>query len=232
MERFLKKGSSRGDILRLALAIIDKAKHLNLEIVPVWTRRMDPRLLKADAGSKGVDTDTWELPQDVFDELNSCFGPFSIDLFASADTAKCPRFYSRLWHENTLGVNAFAFDWTSEHALIVPPVVLALRAFKKAITTDMSGVFIIPLWEGGKFLPTMLPDGSHMMRGIVEMKLFRTKMQKTNQSHFKSILTDTFQQYIAFKFKGHTNAEWVSEVCKTNCVRILLGGACRICSSI
>ena len=96
--RFLTKGSGKLDILRMTLRGIEKAKGLNVDLVPIWARRSDPRLLKADAGSKGTDTDSWELPADVYADLVIQFGQFTVDLFADHKNAKCEKFYSRNWH--------------------------------------------------------------------------------------------------------------------------------------
>lgn len=39
-------------------------------------------------------TDMWATPQDTFDVLNDMYGPFDLDVCATADNAKCQRFYS------------------------------------------------------------------------------------------------------------------------------------------
>ena len=85
VEKFLSKGSSKPDILHMAVGIIETAKECNLDIVPVWTRRTDPRVLKADCGTKGFNSDDWCLPGDVLEALENRFGCFSIDLFGRSD---------------------------------------------------------------------------------------------------------------------------------------------------
>ena len=194
-------------------------------------RRTDPRLLKADAASKGVDTDTWELPNDVFCLLEKWFGVFSIDLFADFSNTKKERFYSKFWHKSSLGVDALVYSWEGEHALLVPPVSIALKAFKKAIQTKMTGVRVVPLWEGGKFWPLIMPDGSHAVRGVTQIRVFSTKMQKSSCSSSKSIMTDVYQRYLAVSFKGGEHSGWIPQVARKFCVRTLLGGACKLCSN-
>ena len=39
-------------------------------------------------------TDDWATPQGLFDRLNAAFG-FELDVCATPDNAKCPRFYTR-----------------------------------------------------------------------------------------------------------------------------------------
>ena len=151
-------------------------------IQPVWTRRSDPMLLKADAGSKGLDTDEWALPDDVYQMLLKYWGEFSIDLFANGENARSERFYSRYWDEKGLGIDAFSFDWTDEKALIVPPVSISLRALKKATSTRMEVVFIVPLWPHAKFWVHLMPDGRHTTENVTEIKVFYTCLLYTSPS--------------------------------------------------
>lgn len=60
---------------------------------------LDAALARVGNGCKQLDvhyssaTDRWETPQGVFDVLDDEFG-FTLDVCATADDAKCPRFYS------------------------------------------------------------------------------------------------------------------------------------------
>jgi len=40
-------------------------------------------------------TDMWATPQDTFDALAAEFGPFDLDVCATPENAKCPRYYTR-----------------------------------------------------------------------------------------------------------------------------------------
>lgn len=40
-------------------------------------------------------TDMWSTPQDTFDALAAEFGPFDLDVCATPENAKCPRYYTR-----------------------------------------------------------------------------------------------------------------------------------------
>ena len=56
---------------------------------------------ECDRGGNGMDvhfsskTDMWSTPQDTFDALAAEFGPFDIDVCATPENAKCPRYYTR-----------------------------------------------------------------------------------------------------------------------------------------
>ena len=40
-------------------------------------------------------TDNWPTPQDFFDRVNALYGPLELDVCASSENAKCPRYYTR-----------------------------------------------------------------------------------------------------------------------------------------
>lgn len=40
-------------------------------------------------------TDLWATPQDFFDKCNAEFGPFNLDVCASPENAKAPRYFTR-----------------------------------------------------------------------------------------------------------------------------------------
>ena len=58
-------------------------------------------------------TSEWETPQDVFDALNGEFG-FTLDPCATADNAKCVRFY-------TIEDDGLSRDWSGEVVFMNPP---------------------------------------------------------------------------------------------------------------
>jgi phage N-6-adenine-methyltransferase len=40
-------------------------------------------------------TDNWTTPQDFFDRMNRKYGPFDLDVCASSNNAKCPKFFTK-----------------------------------------------------------------------------------------------------------------------------------------
>jgi hypothetical protein len=145
VEKMLAKGSGKLRIMKLVLDILKRGRLLRLDLQPVWVSRDNPFLLKADAISKGVDTDNWEVSKSDYDQPNAFLGPSYIDLFATCDNAKAARFYSRSWEIGTLGVDTFAQNWHVECAYVAPPVSLVMQTIRKIAITAMSGVLIIPL---------------------------------------------------------------------------------------
>lgn len=64
--------------------------------------------VEADRASRISNIDTeWELSQAAFDQINTLFGPFSVDLFASRLNNKCKRFFSRFPDPEAESIDAF-----------------------------------------------------------------------------------------------------------------------------
>jgi hypothetical protein len=127
----LAKGSGKLRIMKLVLDILKRGRALLLDLHPVWVSRDNPFLLKADAISKGIDTDNWEVSRANYVHLNALFGPFLINLFATCDNARATRFYSRSWEMGTQGVDSFAQNWHRECAYVAPPVSLVMQTICK-----------------------------------------------------------------------------------------------------
>jgi hypothetical protein len=56
-----RRGSGDLTLMRLALQVLELALRLNLDLNPIWVSRADPRLQKADAMTKHVNTDDWSV---------------------------------------------------------------------------------------------------------------------------------------------------------------------------
>ena len=76
----------------------------------------------ADSFSTAIDFDDWSVNTDFFAYISSLFGPFTVVMFASPDSAKCARFYSKFWCPGVEGVDAFSVDWAGENNWLVPPI--------------------------------------------------------------------------------------------------------------
>jgi hypothetical protein len=70
--------------MRQALQILELARGLNLDLQPVWVSPAEPRLQKADALSKHINSDVWSVHWDAFEFLRQTVAEFMVDLFASA----------------------------------------------------------------------------------------------------------------------------------------------------
>ena len=59
-------------------------------------------------------TEDWETPQHIFDMLNEELGPFTLDVCASSENAKCERYFTK-------GQNGLIQDWGGNTCWMNPP---------------------------------------------------------------------------------------------------------------
>ena len=84
----------------------------------------------------------WETPQDFFDALNAEFG-FTIDVCASAENAKCPRYWTK--YGNTLDYDL----WSKEICWMNPPYDRDIwKWVQKAWTEAQKGATVVALIQG------------------------------------------------------------------------------------
>ena len=93
---------------------------VNVSIEIEWVPR--PLNEYADSLSRVIHFDDWSVSTSFFAYISSLFDPFTVDRFASPDTAKCARFYSKFWCPGAEGVDTFSVDWAGENNWMVPPV--------------------------------------------------------------------------------------------------------------
>jgi hypothetical protein len=149
----IKKGSMKKDLNNVALDIYALCIQHGIHLLVDWVPRNQNQL--ADDLSKQPDWDDWGIHTRIFRFLNSTYGPFTIDVYASNVTKKLPRFYSKYWCGGTLGVDGLAFDWGGE----VCWCIIHARA------CSAKGVLVIPKWKSALFWP-LVNDGTQWVPGF------------------------------------------------------------------
>jgi hypothetical protein len=145
------KGSRKPETQEWAFKIALLASELGTQIIPVHLRREDPRIQKADEGSKGLNTDNWSIDAFSFDQLNQVYN-FDFDVFASFGNAKVPRFCSLFYHESAQAVEAFSLSWSQLGMLwVCPPVSLLIQVYHKICSSVCKGVLVLPMWKTASF---------------------------------------------------------------------------------
>jgi hypothetical protein len=231
VEKMLQKGSGKLRIIKLVLDIMRIGRLLLLDLQLIWVSRDNPFLLKADAISKGIDTDNWEITGDDVAHLSALFGPFTVDLFATRQNAKCERFYSRSWEEGSAGVDAFAWDWAGECIYAAPPVTLVLRLIRKAAASACSGVLIIPLWKNAKFWTFCFRDGAHLNSMFESVQIVRMHTLSWELSK-KDLIGGKEMQFLVFKIGVERGAQALESLPgKGRCFKHLFGRDCKVCGA-
>ena len=102
----------------------------------------------ADSASRTCyDTETeWQLDPNVFKMLETCFGPFGADLFASRLNTQCPVFFSWRPDPNATAIDALAHPWPDTTNYAFPPFSIINRLLQKVEMEEATLLLIAPLW--------------------------------------------------------------------------------------
>jgi len=103
--KIVEVGSMNLFLHTLAIKIFEFCARFNIELSIEWIPRTMNQ--KADVISKMVDTDDWQLLPEFFSTLESIWGPYSVDCFATYYNNKVSKFFSRFWNPGSSGIDAF-----------------------------------------------------------------------------------------------------------------------------
>jgi phage N-6-adenine-methyltransferase len=83
-------------------------------------------------------SDDWPTPQDFFDKINAQYGPLELDVCASSENTKCPRYYTQ--HDDGL-----AQPWTGR-CWMNPPYGRTIGLWmRKAYEESLRGALVVCL---------------------------------------------------------------------------------------
>jgi len=156
--RIVQHGSGKPALQAETLAIFSICMGNHIRMEPEWVPREQNQL--ADYYSRLVDSDDYMLNPNIFDWLNSFWGPYTIDRFASAHNSQLVRFNSRFWTPGSEAVDTFTCDWSGENNWWFPPVYLVPRVIRHAQITKAFGTLIVPQWLSAPFWLLLFPNGS------------------------------------------------------------------------
>lgn len=91
---------------------------INLDIQ--WIARTENQ--QADYLSRLIDPDDWHISAELCQCLEDRWKPHSVYCFSNYYNTKLPRFFSRFWNPNTVGIDFFIQSLKEENCLVVPPV--------------------------------------------------------------------------------------------------------------
>ncbi len=103
----------------------------------------------ADQLSRQSSKYDWAIDPVVMAKLQSLWGNFTIDRFASMHTAQVEHYNSFFWDPGTTGVDALAqVDWQDHFNFVNPPIFLLSRIIQKIIVSRAEAVVVAPRLRG------------------------------------------------------------------------------------
>ena len=164
--RIIWHGSSKSALQVEALAIFSICVRNHIRMEPEWVPREQNQL--ADYYSRLVDFDDYQLNPAIFVWLNSIWGPYTVDRFASAHNTQLARFNSRFAAPGSEAIDTFTCNWNGENNWWFPPVCLVPRVIRHAQTSEAVGTLIVPQWLSAPFWPLLFPNGWDPAEYVVE----------------------------------------------------------------
>ena len=140
----LREKTSRSAIIMKLLRRLWRVVDMNnIDLEVVYVRSEDNI---SDGPSRTKDYEDWQLSPSVFEHYRREHG-YTIDLFASENTALLPRFCSADLCPGTLRADAFSWPWAGEISWINPPWSQLDRVVQMLTECDSaSATVVVPWW--------------------------------------------------------------------------------------
>ena len=173
-------GSMRPRLQDLAMDIWDMTKQYNIKLEMDWQPRDTEVVRFADQMSKDMDFSDFYICKEDFSVLQSEFGPFAGDYFASSFTCRMVPFFSRFMCEGSSGVDAFSVSWREGRGYFHPPVHRIVDTVRYAREQRAEGIMVVPYWDGSAFWAFLRDEVGVRMRKrfrpfLVAPKYFRNR---------------------------------------------------------
>lgn len=107
--------------------------------------------------------------------LDSWWGPFTVDRFASDLNAQLPRFNSRWWCPGTSGVNCFLQDWKGENNWVNPDFSLIRETILHMKICEAKGCLILPFWPSRPWWSMLFVGEDKFAPGVLHVYHFPRK---------------------------------------------------------
>ena len=82
-----------------------------------------------------------------------------LDCFASYKNRRVPRFYSKYFNLDSLGVDSLAFSWVDETCWLVPPVSLVKKVIIHVCLCRCRGILVVPYWPSAHYWLLLVERG-------------------------------------------------------------------------
>ena len=130
---------------------LDHQVHLTAEYLPGVKNKIayeESRVIK--------DLWNWMIHPQVFDQINTRWGPLEVDMFASRLTHQVLKFFSWGLDPAAEAVNAFNQDWSQFVGYANPPWCLILSVLAKIRRDRAKVILVAPVWSTQPWYPLIL----------------------------------------------------------------------------
>jgi hypothetical protein len=168
--RVVEFGSTKKDCHVVAKRIAELVEHFDINEIVLW-----------DCLSKDFDLYEYRIREDSFRELESEFGPWDIDWFASDWSKRLDRFASRYWTVGSEITDVFSQKWAEDEGFFHPPVSGLFLVMEKVEKYGARGVIVMPDWPRSEADSIMRQAGEMvMLKGVMEVIFESPEWRKDN----------------------------------------------------
>ena len=166
----IAQGSRNRKLQPLIMEAKLSCRKYNIIVEPIWISRDDERIKFADIGSRDFHADDISVDFATFKDAERLFGQFTVDGFASADNARCIKFFSRFDVPGNSGMDFFLQTLKPEdNHWLFPPVGVLCQTVCHLANQRVSGVVLVPVWPRSSFFSFFFPDGKHLAVWVSEV---------------------------------------------------------------
>ena len=145
VQNLLKGGGPKPDLCELVKAIWTECLSLNSDAGAEWIAREENEL--ADQLSKFRERADWSLHPDLFFQLDTMFGPHTVDRFAARHNTLCARYNSLHYDSGAEAIDAFKQNWAGENNFVNAAFSDIDRVLQQTVEQRSTITLVFPLWE-------------------------------------------------------------------------------------
>ena len=123
--------------------------------------------LQADFISCFVDSNDWTLHPDLFEKLDTKWGPHTVASYFN--TQLNLGFNSQFCNPVSEAVDTLTCNWEGENNWWYQLVYLVPRAIRLAQETAASGTLVVPKWPSAPYWPMLFPGEGMTLPGVVSV---------------------------------------------------------------
>ena len=145
--------------------IYNLSEQYNFGINAIWIPRDQNERSDLNSHLNEYDHYDFSLKLDVFQYVESMFGPHSVDRFSSLTSTQLPRFNSKYYSLLAEAIDAFTLDWgNGENNYVFPPPGLVGQAIHHAKRCKSIITLIFMEWYSRPYMATLFPREEYVYR--------------------------------------------------------------------
>lgn len=182
----LKKGGSKIEkIMTGVRQIFMMLWEMNITWDIEWVPREENVL--ADYISKQIEKDDWSVKQDVFEGIDSEWGPHTIDRMSNSWNSMLPRCNTKYWEPSAEGWDCFTQDWGGENNWVHPPLADIGRVLEHAKQCKATMTLLTPAWKNQPWWPLMVGSEGQFRSFIVDYMILDRFRENFNLGSHSSL---------------------------------------------